>query len=67
MTQALYDNDGYMIVPGITAGPLPLSVASCNGQTLTCTDRNYWLNAWRVVDARPGVCWPMSGPKGRKQ
>ena len=56
-TQSLYDNDGYMVmvIPAIRPDPIPLSVTNCRGVKLECTDRNYWRNAWHVVDARPGI------------
>ena len=67
MTQTSYDDDGYMIIPGVIPQPIPLTVRSCNGQTLECTNRDYWIDAWRVVDARPGTMWPVGGPKGRHE
>jgi len=43
--------------------PVSLVVENCKNIVFNCTDRDYWLNAWRVVDARAGVRWPLSGPK----
>lgn len=60
----LYDPDGYMVIPSAIVQPIPLTVQSCNGQTLECTDRDYWRDAFRVVDVRPGTMWPVGGPKG---
>lgn len=42
--------------------PVSLMVENCKGTVFNCSDRNYWRDAWRVVDARP-VVWPLSGPK----
>ena len=65
-----YINEGDILIHtpfGIAPQWIPLNVESCNGQTLTCENRDYWLNAWRVVDARPGsTFWPLIGPQRSK-
>ena len=68
MAEPLYINEGDMLIPtpfGIQPALIPLTVNSCNGQTLTCESRDFWMDVWRVVDARPGnMFWPVKGPKG---
>jgi hypothetical protein len=63
-----YIDEGDLLIQtpfGIEPPMILLVVGSCNGQTLTCDNRDYWLPAWRVVDARPGTMWPTKGPKGK--
>ncbi len=46
--------------------PDPLTIENCKGIVFNCVDRSYWRDVWRVVDARAGVAWSLSGPKAVK-